>query len=515
LTSLAVTGNISGGNISSAGNINGSNITGTHYGAGNNLSNIQGANVTGNVTSAITANFANFAGNITVASQPNITSIGTLTSLTVSGNVTGGNLVTTGTVTTANLNATGANVSLGFVSNVKMTGGTSGQFLQTDGSGTLSWATVSLGAASNISNGTSNVGIDTLNGNVAIKVNGTTNIAVFSTAGVNVSGVLNVTGNINGANLTGAHYGAGNNLSNIQGANVTGNVTSAVTANFANFAGNVTVAAQANITSVGTLTSLTVTGNTTSGNLVTGGVVSATGNVTGGNLTTAGTTTTVALAATGNVNLTGANVSLGAVANLKITGGTSGQYLQTNGSGTVTWATIAVGAATSIVDGTSAVFADGTNGNVITKVGGTNVLKVDSTNGLSVLLGGISMAGAANFGPVNEVFTTLTGATGVVVHSCFSTQIFSHSSIAANFTVNLTNLSLQTSYATVITLMLNQGATAYIPSALQIGGVAQTIRWQGTTAPTGNANKLDAVAFTILRTGASTYVVTGQLVSYG
>ena len=57
-------------------------------GSGNNLSNIQGSNVTGNVTSAVTANFANYAGNVTVASQSNITSVGTLTSLTVSGHLT-------------------------------------------------------------------------------------------------------------------------------------------------------------------------------------------------------------------------------------------------------------------------------------------------------------------------------------------------------------------------------------------------------------------------------------------
>jgi hypothetical protein len=56
-------------------------------GSGNLLSNIQGSNVTGNVTSAVTANVANYAGNITVAAQPNITSVGTLTSLDVSGHL--------------------------------------------------------------------------------------------------------------------------------------------------------------------------------------------------------------------------------------------------------------------------------------------------------------------------------------------------------------------------------------------------------------------------------------------
>jgi hypothetical protein len=62
---------------------------------------------------------------------------------------------------------------------------------------------------------------------------------------------------------------------------------------------------------------------------------------------------------------------------------------------------------------------------------------------------------------------------------------------------------------------LFQTNTAYMPTVLTIAGAAQTIRWQGGVVPTGNANRLDVVAFTILRTGASTYVVTGQMVSYG
>lgn len=50
-----------------------------------------------------------------------ITSVGTLTSLTVSGSAT-----------------------LGAVGNVKITGGTSGQYLSTDGTGNLSFQTVTV-----------------------------------------------------------------------------------------------------------------------------------------------------------------------------------------------------------------------------------------------------------------------------------------------------------------------------------------------------------------------------------
>ena len=80
LSSLSVTGNISSGNISS-GNANlGNAIRGNFFiGAGNNLSNIQGANVTGQVSNALTS------GTVYTAAQPNITSIGTLTGVTVAG----------------------------------------------------------------------------------------------------------------------------------------------------------------------------------------------------------------------------------------------------------------------------------------------------------------------------------------------------------------------------------------------------------------------------------------------
>ena len=56
-------------------------------GNGNGLSNIQGANVSGAVSSATTA------GTVTTAAQPNITSVGTLANLSVTGNTTVGNLV--------------------------------------------------------------------------------------------------------------------------------------------------------------------------------------------------------------------------------------------------------------------------------------------------------------------------------------------------------------------------------------------------------------------------------------
>lgn len=114
---------------------------------------------------------------------------------------------------------------------------------------------------------------------------------------------------------------------------------------------------------------------------------------------------------------------------------------------------------------------------------------------------------------VQEAFSTKTGATGTVAHDCNDGHVFYHTSLAADFTANFTNLGLTSGYATTITLVLVQGATPYIPTAVQVGGVAQTILWQSGAQPTGTPSGTDAVAFNILNNGGS-YVVLGQLVDF-
>jgi hypothetical protein len=88
--------------------------------------------------------------------------------------------------------------NLGDIGNVTITGGTSGQWLRTDGSGGLSWQSID---AAEISNGTSNVNIATANGDVTVAVNGNAIIDVTGT-GANVTGYVTVDGDIQGNNIT-------------------------------------------------------------------------------------------------------------------------------------------------------------------------------------------------------------------------------------------------------------------------------------------------------------------------
>jgi hypothetical protein len=118
---------------------------------------------------------------------------------------------------------------------------------------------------------------------------------------------------------------------------------------------------------------------------------------------------------------------------------------------------------------------------------------------------------------VKQVFESTNGissATGTVTHNCALGQIFIHSSISANFTANFTNATVPANNATAFTLVLNQGATAYVPTAVQINSQAQTINWQGGTQPAGSANKKDVVSFSVVNNNG-TWITLGQLTTFG
>jgi hypothetical protein len=144
-------------------------------------------------------------------------------------------------------------------------------------------------------------------------------------------------------------------------------------------------------------------------------------------------------------------------------------------------------------------------------------------SGISIpsLTGYAQLSGAAFTGTITlqqstEVLNTKTGATGTVTHDFSTGAIWYHTSMAANFVVNFTNVPTTVNRTIVLTLILLQGVTPYIPNAVQIDGVVQTLNWQGGSAPTGGANKKEIVSFTLIRSAAGpAWTVLGSLTSYG
>ena len=261
-TTLSATANVRGGNVntaglvSAAGNIIGGNILSTGIiSAG---SAVIAANIAaGNITSTIISATGNITGPNIIATILQVSAL-----LSVSGNIQGGNFLTSGLISTAG-NVT-ANYFLG------------------DG-GQLSNISVAK-----IANGTTQVNIPISNGNANITVGGTSNVAVFSTAGEYVTGVVSASGNITGGNLVGQNLTAGRVAIVGTGKEVSDDAdfTYNSTTNVLSVAGNINANNfNGNILSTGNIsTTANVTGNyviVSGGNTVINAGVSTTGNVTG------------------------------------------------------------------------------------------------------------------------------------------------------------------------------------------------------------------------------------------
>jgi len=198
------------------------------------------------VTISSYANFhtndANIGGNLVI--NGTTTLVGNIASaLNVTGNITGGNLLTEGVVT-ATGNITGSNLSAG-----------SGTIVTT---GNINGANVNASA-----------GITA----------GTTIIATGNITGGNVdtAGQVVATGNITGGNLTTAGLTNTGTLSVSSTSSFTGNITSP----------------------------FNVTGNIAGGNISTSGVIDAVGNISGANINTTGLISTGTLETTGNALIGG------------------------------------------------------------------------------------------------------------------------------------------------------------------------------------------------------------------
>ena len=247
--------NVSATNTVTAANVLAGNIgnsTSTLYGNGINISNIAGANVSGTVANA---NYAAYAGDVVNSSQSNITSVGTLTSLSVSatGSITGANLVSanyvTGTLTT---NAQPNITSVGTLSSLAVTANVTAGNLLTDN---LLYAN---GTAWDFA-----------------KANGAATDIQFKSSSGDLQGSANFTYD----DTTQTFTVGGNGIANVTTLNAT--------------TGNITTVNSTNLNATGDIVS-------SSGNIHANIDIQADGNVNAGS-----TVNTVDLVATGNANITG------------------------------------------------------------------------------------------------------------------------------------------------------------------------------------------------------------------
>jgi hypothetical protein len=295
---------------------------------------------------------AGVAGTVTVAAQPNITSVGTLTSLSVTGN--------------SNANRVFAN----FMDSTGMV--TATQFTSNVATGTTPFVVASTSRVNNL-----NVAYANVADNINVAAGTGNNFIIFANA---------ATGNVAETTSTGLIANLSNN--SITATTFVGALSGAATS--ATTAGTVTTAAQPNITSTGTLTSLSVTGNISAGNV---SATTFTGALSGAatSATTAGTVTTAAqpnitsvgtlTSLTSSGNITGANVKANA---FMINGVTTGITAAGTQQSNATALTTSINIVTTTSSGTGVALPTAVGGMMVSVInaGGNSLAVYPAVNGV-------------------------------------------------------------------------------------------------------------------------------------
>jgi hypothetical protein len=321
---LNASGNVVSGNVNSNAAVTGVTITAS--------GNLEGNNAT--ITNAVSTATVTASGNVLAGNLNANTNVTGLT-ITASGNLEGNNAVITNGVSSTTVNATG-NITAGNVNSTNIVSAVTVNATTVEASGNLAGgnANISNGVyaltgnfggnvsanyffgngsqltgidATQISSGNSNIKISTANGNAVVNISGISNVAVFTTNSVDVTGGVNATGNVTAGNVTSNATVSGVTVTasgNVNGGNA--NITSAVNSATVNASGNV-VAGNINSNAAVNAVTVTASGNLVGGNAnITAGVfattVTASGNVNGGNINTNSIVGT-------DITVTGANVN--------------------------------------------------------------------------------------------------------------------------------------------------------------------------------------------------------------
>lgn len=145
-----------------------------------------------------------------------------------------------------------------------------------------------------------------------------------------------------------------------------------------------------------------------------------------------------------------------------------------------------------------------TGGNIVATGGADMPVGISPATAAAGTFTTASVSGLATFTSVSEVSAAKTGATGTVVHDYTESNIWVHSSISANFTVNLTNVPTSNDRSITVSLILQQSSTPRYATAFQIDGVAQTLRYPGfNTSFTPTANRTEVQTFVLTRVSSA------------
>jgi hypothetical protein len=172
------------------------------------------------------------------------------------------------------------------------------------------------------------------------------------------------------------------------------------------------------------------------------------------------------------------------------------------------------GAVRDASDGVFKIFKDATTKPSTTvNFAEAGLAYADLTVGGLTAAGAVSLSGTVDIQEMRETLVTTTITSNSAACDWSTGNIYwIGTAPSANFTVALTNVPADNNKIMTINVFVTQGATGYIPSALTIAGVSQTIKWTGALAPspTNTAGRIDVFTFTLVRI-SSAWTVLGSV----
>ena len=128
--------------------------------------------------------------------------------------------------------------------------------------------------------------------------------------------------------------------------------------------------------------------------------------------------------------------------------------------------------------------------------------------GVSSFIGIIS-TGLSTFTNTLEILSNVGSVSGATTLSYTSGQTY-YVTPSATWSIAFTNVPTNpANYSTILTVVVNQGSTAYTATSITINGSAVTPKWSNGTPWSGNANHTDVVSYGVLNL-AGTFNVVAQ-----
>jgi len=435
-------------NITSVGTLGALTVSG-NVNANGNIVGDNSTNISGISSVTATSLFGALTGTLQTAAQPNITSVGTLTSLNVTGDVSIGGTLTYEDVT--NIDSvglitarTGIKVLAGGINAVGVVTATSfdGSLATTNLTGTITNAQLAGSIAndklanSTVSYGGVSLALGSSDATPAFNLTDATNYPFTSLTGITTVIFGDTTPKL-GGDLNG-------NSKNIHSVGILTATTFS-----GNLTGTVNTAAQPNITSLGTLSSLTVSGNiNANGNIIGDGATNISGISsltlaseichTGNTDTSLAFGTDVISLVTGGVtrlSVSALDSKTQVVGNFEVTGISTLQQLNVTGVSTfvgiVTFQNVDIN--NGSIDGTHIGFNHRANGQFINLdaqgtlgVDGTSTLNNLNVSGVSTFAGNIN----ANGNIIGDGATNISGIASITVANRIAHTGDDHTSLA-------------------------------------------------------------------------------------